>query len=243
MSSTGTTTRRSKVLAAGGETISTGARPPRNRATSSAGRTVAESPMRCTGLSSMASSRSSETARCAPRFVEATAWISSMMTVSTVRRVSRAALVSMRNNDSGVVMRMSGGSLAMARRSADGVSPERTPTLIVGGSVPRRRAAWAMPTSGVRRLRSTSTPSAFSGEMYSTRVPRERSRWASAASASSASRPLSGTPVRRFAPCSAIASDSRRSIDHRKADRVLPDPVGATTRALAPREIASQAPA
>ena len=34
-----------------------------------------------------------------------------------------------------------------------------------GAPMPRRRAACEMPTSGERRLRSTSTPSAFSGEM------------------------------------------------------------------------------
>jgi hypothetical protein len=96
MSSTGTTTRRSKVFCAGGAMISTGARPPRNRATSSAGRTVADRPMRCTGLSSRSSSRSSETARCAPRFEDATAWTSSTMTVSTLSRVSRAFDVSIR---------------------------------------------------------------------------------------------------------------------------------------------------
>ena len=96
MSSTGTTTRRSNVFEAGGCTIVTGAIPPRKRATSSMGRTVAESPMRCAGFSSTASRRSSVTARCAPRFEAATAWISSTMTVSTPARVSRAAEVSMR---------------------------------------------------------------------------------------------------------------------------------------------------
>ncbi len=46
MSSMGTTTLRSNVLTARGATMSTGAEPPRNRATSSIGRTVADSPMR-----------------------------------------------------------------------------------------------------------------------------------------------------------------------------------------------------
>ena len=36
----------------------------------------------------------------------------------------------MRNSDSGVVMRMSGGVVAIARRSLAGVSPERTPTVM-----------------------------------------------------------------------------------------------------------------
>ena len=42
---------------------------------------------------------------------------------------SRAAEVSIRNSDSGVVIRMSGGRVASERRSAAGVSPERMPTL------------------------------------------------------------------------------------------------------------------
>ena len=48
------------------------------------------------------------------------------MTVSTPVSASRALEVSMRNSDSGVVMRMSDGVLMNARRSAAGVSPERT---------------------------------------------------------------------------------------------------------------------
>ena len=43
--------------------------PPRNRATSSSGRCVAESPMRWSGVSINASRRSSESTRCAPRLV------------------------------------------------------------------------------------------------------------------------------------------------------------------------------
>ncbi|MDF2555076.1 MAG: hypothetical protein K0R60_971 [Microbacterium sp.] len=96
MSSTGTTTVMSNVLLAGGATMSTGAAPPRNRATSSIGRTVADSPMRWAGFSSRASRRSRLTARCAPRLVAATACTSSMMTVWTPRSVSFAWLVSIR---------------------------------------------------------------------------------------------------------------------------------------------------
>ena len=55
------------------------------------------------------SSRSSVRNRCAPRFVAATAWISSTITVSTSRRISRDCDVSSRYSDSGVVIRMSGG--------------------------------------------------------------------------------------------------------------------------------------
>ena len=48
-----------------------------------------------------------------------------MITWSTCRSVSRAALVSIRYSDSGVVMRMSGGRRAIWRRSSAGVSPVR----------------------------------------------------------------------------------------------------------------------
>ena len=53
--------------------------------------------------------RSSEIARCAPRFVPATACTSSTITVSMPRRISRPWEVRRRNSDSGVVIRMSGG--------------------------------------------------------------------------------------------------------------------------------------
>ena len=71
-------------------------RPATNRPISSSGRCVAESPMRWNGLSVARSSRSSDSARCAPRFVPATACTSSMITVSIPRRVSRACEVSRR---------------------------------------------------------------------------------------------------------------------------------------------------
>ena len=61
-----------------------GVTPPRNCATSSSGRTVADSPMRCSVRPVSVSSRSSDSARCAPRLVGASAWISSTMTVSTL---------------------------------------------------------------------------------------------------------------------------------------------------------------
>ena len=77
--------------------------------------------------------------------------------------------VSIRNSDSGVVIRMSGGRVAIARRSAAGVSPERIPTLTSGSGSPSRTDSCRMPVSGLRRLRSTSTASAFSGDTYSTR--------------------------------------------------------------------------
>ena len=136
------------------------------------------------------------------------------MTVCTSASVSRAADVSMRNNDSGVVMRMSGGRVINSRRRPGGVSPERTPTLMLGAGTPRRSAMRVIPVSGVRRLRSTSTASAFSGETYSTRVPAVDGRGSLSAS---------------------------RSIAHRKAASVLPEPVGAMTSVLSPSAIAAHA--
>jgi len=163
MSATGTWTPTSMVLALGGATTSTGRAPPRKRAQVSIGRTVADRPMRCAGAGSNSSSRSSDSARWAPRLVPATACTSSTMTVCTPRRESRAAEVSRRNSDSGVVMRMSCGVRAKARRSSVGVSPVRMPTVISGGVSSSRVAACRMPVSGVRRFRSTSTASALSG--------------------------------------------------------------------------------
>ena len=214
MSGTGTCTDRSNVLAAGGATIVVGACPDRNRATSSGGRTVADSPIRCAGFSSSWSSRSSESARWAPRLVAATACTSSTMTVCTAASVSRAAEVSIRNSDSGVVIRMSGGLAISSRRRPGGVSPERTPTLMSGAGSPRRSAMRVMPVSGVRRLRSTSTASAFSGDTYRTRVP---------------------------APAGRGSVSASRSIAHRNAASVLPDPVGAMTSVLSPSAMADHA--
>ena len=71
--------------------------PPRKRAISSSGRWVADSPMRCGGPRRRPrSSRSRVSARWAPRLVAARAWISSTITASTPRSVSRACEVSMR---------------------------------------------------------------------------------------------------------------------------------------------------
>ena len=53
-----------------------------------------------------------------PRFVPAIACTSSRISVSTVRSICRPCEVSSRKSDSGVVMRMSGGREARARRSA-----------------------------------------------------------------------------------------------------------------------------
>ena len=138
--------------------------PPRSRATSSRGRCVADSPMRCSFWPE-ACSLSRERNRCAPLFVATSEWISSMMTVSTERRISRACEVSSRYSDSGVVMRMSGGARCICARSAGGVSPVRMPTAGRWSAPPRA----AMPARGALRFRSTSAARALSGETYRTR--------------------------------------------------------------------------
>ena len=107
--------------------------PPRKRATSSSGRCVAERPMRWSGRGARSSSRSRDSARCAPRLVPTRAWISSTITVSTEASIARACEVRSRNSDSGVVMRMSGGWRAIRARSSPGVSPVRMPTVRRGG--------------------------------------------------------------------------------------------------------------
>jgi hypothetical protein len=65
--------------------------------------------------------------------VPAKACTSSTITLSTCRSTSRADDVSIKKSDSGVVIRMSGGRLAMARRSDAAVSPDRTATVTLGG--------------------------------------------------------------------------------------------------------------
>ena len=219
MSSTGTRTVRSKRLSEAGATTVTGRSPARNRATSECGRTVAERPTRWAGVSSSSSSRSRLSARCAPRLVPATAWISSMITVSTLARVSRAAEVSSRNNDSGVVTSTCGGRARCRRRSSGGVSPVRMPTVTSAASTPSEAASRAIPARGARRLRSTSTASALSGEMYSTRVPGPTA-----------------------APVADSGPSSNRSSAARNAERVLPEPVGATTSVCVSPASAPHAP-
>ena len=145
--------------------------PTRKRATSSIGFCVADRPMRWSRARSdrcsrrtAASSRSSVSARCAPRRVPITAWISSTMTVRAVRSICRLrSAVSSRYSDSGVVTRMCGGVRSIAARSDDVVSPVRTAAVMRGTSTPgrfRRAAGWrvaARPGScGCRR----SAPSA-----------------------------------------------------------------------------------
>jgi hypothetical protein len=109
MSSIGITTSISSGLRTPASTMATGrgrrsapstSVPPRNRAISSSGRCVADRPMRWgagpPAEVTQCSRRSRVTDRWLPRFVAAIAWISSTITASTPRSVSRAADVSIR---------------------------------------------------------------------------------------------------------------------------------------------------
>ena len=109
--------------------------PTSSRAIRSIGRCVADSPTR-TGArpvvcSTSRSSRSSDSARCAPRLSPAIAWISSTITVRELRRAprGRSRVVSRMNSDSGVVTRMCGGLLrhlrALAGRRVAGADARR----------------------------------------------------------------------------------------------------------------------
>ena len=154
--------------------VALGSRPPRKAATADSGRCVADRPMRCGGVRASASSRSSESARCAPRLVPASAWISSTMTHSTLRSASRACgrqqqVQRLRRRDEDVRRMLAEGAPLVGRRVA-GAHADAD----VRRGRPCPWAASVMPASGARRLRSTSWTSALSGDTYSTRSARER---------------------------------------------------------------------
>ena len=117
------------------------------------------------GLGSSASSRSSETARCAPRLVPATAWTSSTMMVSTSVSVSRALEVNIRKRDSGRgdedVRRVAEQRAAVRRRGVPGP--------VAHGD---ERGGQVQPLGGLRdadqrrtQVRSTSTPRPSAGNV------------------------------------------------------------------------------
>ena len=110
-------------------------------------------------------------------------------------------------------MRMSAASRPKRARSSAGVSPVR---IAISGTVIVRlcaRATAAMPSSGARRLRSTSTASALSGEMYKTRHRDGKG---------------------------GAGENITRLRHQRNAASVLPLPVGASMRVDSPRAIAGQ---
>ena len=189
--------------------------PVKNRAIWSMGLWVAERPIRWILRGLSAARRSRVIARWEPRLSRTSAWISSTMTVSTFRNVSRLfGLVSIRYRDSGVVTRMWGGRLSIAARFAAGVSPVRRPTRIGGTSRPRSAASARISASGCSRFRCMSFESARNGEMYTTRISLVRD------------------------PCS--ESWNSRSIAARKAVKVFPLPVGAAIRISRPATISGQ---
>jgi len=105
-SSSGTSTARSRSRRWPTSTTSgDGRSPTSSRAATSSGRTVADSPTRCSLCGAVnACRRSSDSARWAPRLSAATAWISSTITVLTSRSARRPdSDVSRMNSDSGVV--------------------------------------------------------------------------------------------------------------------------------------------
>ncbi len=159
MSSTGTTISRSSSFGLPASAISHLRRgPTRNRAIRSSGRCVAERPIRWRSTVGPCSAtrcerRSRVSARWAPRFDWATAWISSTITASAPVRISRAPEVMIRYSDSGVVIRMSGGFRRIAWRSRCGVSPVRSPTEISRADPLQRRAQVPLDVVGERLQR------------------------------------------------------------------------------------------
>jgi len=124
---------------------------------------VAEMPMRTGSRAQSTARRSSDTARCAPRLVSATACSSSTITVRTVESMSRPeAEVSRMNSDSGVVTRMWGGVRRIRARSTWDVSPVRTAVRISTCSKTESRSR--MPARGSSRFFRMSLESAFRGE-------------------------------------------------------------------------------
>ena len=85
--------------------------------------------------------------------------------VSTRENTARLrAPVTMRYNDSGVVIRKFGGDDTIAWRSAGEVSPVRTAAVNVGNATPISAAVSQSDWSGPDRLCSMSTASALRGE-------------------------------------------------------------------------------
>jgi hypothetical protein len=97
--------------------------------------------------------------------VPITAWISSTITVRTVRSMARLrSAVSSRYSDSGVVTRICGGVRSIAARSDAVVSPVRVAAVIRGASSPSASASCRMPRRGSARFLWMSALNAFSGE-------------------------------------------------------------------------------
>ena len=145
------------------------------------------------------------------------AWISSTITCSQPARIARPRVeVSSRYSDSGVVISRCGGCRKIRARSVAVESPVRSAVRIVGVVTPSSVAAAAIPRSGACRLRSTSAPSALSGDTYTILTPSPR---------------VPAAP-RRTSP----------SMPAKNAASVFPEPVGAMISASWPAAIAAQPP-
>ena len=129
--------------------------PTRNRAIASSGRQVADSPTRQGSRPACAATRSSETARSAPRFVGARAWTSSTIRCSTVLPVRLPALLAQEQRE----------ALGRGDQDVRRIVPQLA--ALVGRGVARPHAdpdragrpapaGGAMPSSGSARLRSMS---------------------------------------------------------------------------------------
>ena len=234
MSSTGTETVRSQFFRDGGATISTGAEPARNCATSSLGSTVADSPIRWAGLGSSASSRSSDTARCAPRLVPATAWTSS--TMIGVHLAEGFPGLGRQHQEE----RFRGGDEDVRRVAEQraAVRRRRVPGPDAHGD---ERGGQVQAFGGLRDADQRRAEVAF--DVDAERLERGNVQHAGAAG-------LPAGPVRPSAPGPEVKRERRLrgrrgdegSSAQRNAASVLPEPVGATTRACEPEEMAFQAP-
>ena len=213
MSSTGTTTSTSSGLRMPASTMVTGRGPCVVLAAEEAG-DLLERALRGRqpdalrrALSVTSSSRSSESARWAPRLVAASAWISSMITASTPRSVSRADDVSMRYR------RLGRGDEQVGR-----VADERA-------GAHGRRVAGAHADGGLgERHPEALGREADAGEGRAEvllDVERQRPQRRDVEQA--------GAPAR-----SGRGVVTSRSMPHRKAASVLPEPVGARSACARP---------
>jgi hypothetical protein len=100
--------------------------------------------------------RASESDSKSPRFELAKAWTSSMITRFSPANISRlSSWLSSSDSDSGVVSKICGGRTRCRALRSDGVSPVRV-SMRIGSPIS---------STGINRLRRTSTARAFSGEM------------------------------------------------------------------------------
>ena len=143
------------------------AAPTRKCATASIGFCVAERPIRSSRSPHSAASRSSDSARCAPRLFGATAWISSTITVRVGRQHLRGRIPSRAGRRA--IPASSPGCAAAGGASRSRSAGGRVAGAHPGADLDIRQARCAcsrsrMPASGASRLRWMSFDSALSGE-------------------------------------------------------------------------------